>query len=139
MANGNEIPTPSEGTWLELSDICSENLLLTKLSPGILRLEESSLSGEFELYYHDVIEARVEPGLPLRFLRVVSKSGLVTKTFFLSKQLAESAAVNTLLARIMAVGGNWERAFGGLFILHFPPDEAASFQEEIGAIRQPAR
>lgn len=138
MASGNETPTPSRRMWIELPDSSSEELLLTQLSPGIFRLEETSLSSELELYYHDVIEAKAEPETPLRFLRIVSKSGLVTTSFVLPKGLAESEAVKKLLARIMDAGGNWERVFGGLFILHFPPDEAALFQQEIAELPREA-
>lgn len=48
---------------------------------------------------------------------------LVTESWLLSKDLIASAELREILHGVMAAGGNWEMAFGGLLILHLPKAE----------------
>src|SRR5208337_1770257 len=99
----------------------SEGLLVTPLGPNLYRLEESSVFGEAS--YHDVVEAEPQTDGTLRFMRVLTPSGLKTVTWVLAEALLESHALSALLERVIAVGGNWERIFGGTLIVHLPPSE----------------
>ncbi len=99
----------------------SEGLLVTPLGPNLYRLEESSVFGEAS--YHDVVEAEPQTDGTLRFMRVLTPSGLKTVTWVLAETLLESPALSALLERVIAVGGNWERIFGGTLIVHLPPSE----------------
>lgn len=98
-----------------------ETLLVTPMGSNRYRMEESSALGEVS--YHDVIEAEPHTDGTLRFLRVLTPSGLTTVSWILSQNLIESPALSVLLEKVMAVGGNWERMFGGVLLLHLPPAE----------------
>jgi hypothetical protein len=98
-----------------------ETLLVTPMGPNLYRMEESSVLGEVS--YHDVIEAELQTDGTVRFLRVLTPSGLTTVSWILSQTLLESPALSALLEKVMAVGGNWERIFGGVLLLHLPPTE----------------
>jgi hypothetical protein len=84
-------------------------------------MEESSVLGKVS--YHDVIEAEPHAYGTVRFLRVLTPSGLTTVSWTLSQTLIESPAMSVLLENVMAVGGNWERIFGGVLLLYLPPAE----------------
>jgi len=98
-----------------------ETLLVTPMGSSLYRMEESSALGEVS--YHDVIEAELQTDGTLRFQRIFTPSGLKTVSWILSQTLVESPALSVLLERVMAVGGFWERLFGGVLILHLPPTE----------------
>ena len=98
-----------------------ETLLVTPIGPNLYRMEESTVLGEAS--YHDVIETELQSDGTTRFLRVFAPSGLVTMSVVVSLPRLESSAMSSLLERVMAVGGNWERKFGGVLILHLPPQE----------------
>ena len=100
---------------------CDETLLVTPISPNLYRMEESAVLGE--VFYHDVIETELQTDGTVRFLRVFTPSGLITECLVASGAVLESPALSALLERVMAVGGNWERIFGGVLTLHLPPLE----------------
>ena len=74
-----------------------------------------------EVSFRDVIEAEPQPDGTVRFARILTPSGLTTLSWILSLDQIESPGLKLLLERVMAVGGNWERVFGGVLIVHFPP------------------
>jgi hypothetical protein len=84
-------------------------------------MEESAVLGE--VFYHALIETELQTDGTFRFLRVLTPSGLTTECLIISKSVVESTDLTALLERVMAVGGNWERIFGGVLILHLPPQE----------------
>jgi hypothetical protein len=98
-----------------------ETLLVTPIAQNLYRMEESAVLGE--VFYHDVIETELQTDGTVRFLRVLAPSGLTTLSGIVSRPVLESPAISALLERVMAVGGNWERKFGGVLILHLPPQE----------------
>jgi hypothetical protein len=53
----------------------------------------------------------------------MSNAQLKTTSWVISLSLADSSILSTLLDRVIAVGGNCERIFGGLLIVHLPPAE----------------
>jgi hypothetical protein len=68
---------------MSFQDGDSETLLVTPLGPNLYRIEESSVLGEVS--YHDVIEADLQTDGTVRFLRVVTPSGLTTVSWILRK------------------------------------------------------
>ena len=91
------------------------------MGPNLYRMEESAIVGD--VFYHDVIETELQTDGTVRFLRVFTPSGLTKECWILSQLARESPALPPLLERVMAVGGNWERIFGGVLTLHLPPQE----------------
>ena len=110
----------------------SELLFLTSVGPGLFRLEESSLLGEG--YYHDTIRASVRDDRSLQFHEILSRSGLHTEEWILSKDLIESSEFPVILDWIINVDGNWERAFGGLLLVHVPPYLADTIHDRISSL-----
>jgi hypothetical protein len=54
------------------------------------------------------------------FVRIVKRSGFRVSCYLVRQKTIESPLFQTLLNKIMQVGGNWERAFGGFLIVHLP-------------------
>ena len=104
------------------ADGSTEDLLLTALGPNIYRAEESCVLGEFS--YKDLIEARPLSDGSLQFLKIVTPSGLKTNCWILSKGVIESEGFQAILDSVMNLGGNWEQVFGGVLLVHLPPEEA---------------
>jgi hypothetical protein len=96
----------------------SESLLLSPVGPDLFRLEESSLLGHGN--YHDVIRASANGAGSFQFREVAARSGFQTESWILSKDLIESDEFSSILDWVISVGGNWERAFGGLILVHVP-------------------
>jgi hypothetical protein len=96
----------------------SENLSLTALGCGRYRAEESSIFSEIN--FGDVIEAEPSPDGGIRLVRVIEQSSLVTLRWLIPQGVAESEGLSQFLEKVTAVGGRWERALGGLLILHLP-------------------
>src|SRR5437879_12102043 len=99
----------------------SEGLVVTPLGPNLYRLEESSVFDEAS--YHDVVETEPQTDGTIRFMRVLTPSGLKTVSWILPQAQFESPALSALLDRVMAVGGNWESMLGGVIRLHLPRAE----------------
>jgi hypothetical protein len=95
----------------------SEELLLTPVDGDLYRLEESSFIGEAR--YGDVIRgSRRDDGL--LFLGIETRSNLVSQSWILSEAVLDCPECGSLLDDVMAMGGNWERAFGGVLLVHTP-------------------
>lgn len=112
----------------------SEDLLVTSLGGDLYRLEESSLLGEAS--YRDVIRARRLSDGSLLFQGVETRSDLIMQSWLLSEQIIASPLFCDILAQVMASGGNWEQAFGGLILIHTPQhlaEEVATRIERCGA------
>jgi len=56
----------------------------------------------------------------LLFLAIETRSKLVSQSWILSQAVLDSSECGSLLDDIMAMGGNWERAFGGVLLVHIP-------------------
>jgi hypothetical protein len=110
----------------------TEDLVVTPLGDDLYRLEETSLLGEAR--YRDVIRARSREDGALLFIRVESPSDLVTQEWLLSQEIIDSPDFGSILERIMAIGGNWERAFGGLLLVHTPENRVREIAEQIKAL-----
>lgn len=100
----------------------SEDLLLTPLGDDLYRLEESSLLGE--AMYRDVIKAKPLQDGGLQFSSVEARSGLTVQSWIVSEEIIAATPFHAILRDVMASGGNWEQAFGGVLLIHTPPDIA---------------
>ena len=109
-----------------------ETLLVTLVGENLYRVEKSSVCGEVS--YHDVIETEPQGDGGVRFLRVVAPSELKTTSWVISQALAESPSLSTVLDRVMAVGGNWERMFDGCLIVHLPPADNDALVREFNSL-----
>ena len=116
--------------WFENGD--SEELLLTPLEGDRYRLEESSFIGEAR--YGDVIRASCRDGGGLAFLGIETPSNLITQSWVLSQSILDSPECSLLLDHVMAIGGNWERAFGGILLVHTPQGSEGGVAERIKQI-----
>jgi hypothetical protein len=65
----------------------------------------------------DVIEARAIDDHTLEFVKVVTRARLKRVQFFISPQIAESPRLESILACVMDLGGQWDRVFGGILIM----------------------
>jgi hypothetical protein len=123
---------PPHEVQLSFQNGDSETLLVTPMGQNLYRLEESSALGEAS--YHDVIEGELQADGTVRFIRIYASSGLKTVSWVLSQSLIECPDMTILLGKVMAAGGNWERIFGGVLILHLPPAAHDSLVKEFDAL-----
>ncbi len=112
---------PREVRLVFQDDDDCETLLVTAIGPNLYRMEESSVLGD--VHYSDVVEVEPQPDGSVRFLRVVTPSELKTRWCLVSQILVESSSLSVFLDKVVAAGGNWERIFGGILLLHLPPVE----------------
>jgi hypothetical protein len=114
-------------------DGSTEDLLLTALGSNFYRAEKSSLLGEMS--YKDVIQAEPLSDGSLRFLEIVTPSGPRTSSWILPKGIIESDGFRAILDYVMELGGNWEQVFGGLLLVHLPPEQANTIEARIKEFR----
>jgi hypothetical protein len=126
-----EAPAPVE---ISFEDGITESLLMTALGQEVYRAEESSMLGV--VTYKDVFEARRLSDGSLRFLRIVTPSGLKTKSWILPIDTIESKGFRAILDSVMELGGCWEQAFGGVLLVHLPPEAADAVEARINEFRQ---
>ena len=110
----------------------SETLRVVPLGEDRYRLEDSSFVAD--LFYGDVVEVARQPDGSSVFTRLVSRSGLKIASALLSAVTQDSPELRVVLERVMALGGNWERAFGGFLIVHLPPDAPMDVEGELRAL-----
>lgn len=107
----------------------SEQLKLTEVGPGLYRLEESAFAGD--AVYGDTIRAHRTPSDELIFREIADRSALITQSWILSAEVLAAPPIRAILASVMAAGGMWEQAFGGMLIVHTPPSMAQTVFDEI--------
>ena len=112
-----------------------ETLLVTAVGQNVYRLEESSFCGD--VFYRDIIEIAHQSDGTNLFKRMISRSGFKVTQWVLGREIAESEALTALLARIMALGGNWERLFKGILIVHLPLDTPMDINQELDQLASP--
>ena len=113
---------------------------VTFVGPNKARLELDPMScmftdDETELKslpeYRDLIELdEIEPGKH-RFVRVLERARFQRFQFMLSDPEAQAKVLNPILSRTMELGGNWERAFGGILTIFLPNDCSYDPTEDI--------
>ncbi len=109
-----------------------ESLLLTPFGGDLFRLEESSFITD--AVYRDVIRAIETDDGALLFVEIAERSPLVTHSWILTQEIIQSEAIQSVLKRIMDNGGNWEQIFGGVFMVHAPPNMAEEIVEQISSL-----
>jgi hypothetical protein len=109
----------------------SEELLVSSRGADLYRLEESSFAGG--AVYGDTIRARKLQDGTLRFVEIVERSTLETQSWILSKEILEAPGMQSILDFVIKQGGSWERAFGGLLLVHTPPAITREVYEKIDA------
>ena len=105
---------------LLFEDGTTETLRLAPLGHGRYRAEDSSLWEE-SVNLGDIIEAEITGPDQISFLGVVQKSPYTTLRWVISKNIVESTGLSEFLNEFEKFGGRWERACGGLLLLHLPP------------------
>jgi hypothetical protein len=95
-----------------------EDVEVTSLSSQSVRLEETPLASSEEVRFGDVIEVEPYERDVFRFVRVISRSDLEMSTFLVSQKVAGDEAFTKVLSQVTAIGVHWERAFGGVLMLH---------------------
>lgn len=114
------------------ADGSSEGLLVSPIGPNLYRLEESSLLGEAS--FGDVIEAEPTQEGGLLFKCVAASSEMTTVNCVLTSEQMNAPGLQPLLDRIMSLGGNWERAFDGLLMIHLPKSVHLDVEAEVKAL-----
>ena len=112
----------------------SETLRVVPVAENVYRLQDSSFVGD--VFYGDVIEVVRQSDGTAEFVRVVSRSGLKITSAILTAAVQEAPELQSLLDRVMTLGGNWERAFGGYLIVHLPPDAPMDVEQELRALSE---
>lgn len=111
------------------NDESTEQLNFVPLGAGLYRAEESSLLHE-SITLGTVITGEPVSEMAIRFLNVSQNSPYVTKTWMISKAVAESPRLIEFLEQVCSAGGRWERALGGLLFLHLPPESPFDVDRE---------
>ena len=114
----------------------TEDLPLTHVEGNQYRLGSSSLLGEPRVFYGDVIEIKPTGEKSADFLRVVKRSGLQVSCSMIGKDIIDSPLLQQLLDKIMQLGGNWERAFGGVLLVHLPESVELDLDAELQTIAE---
>jgi hypothetical protein len=110
----------------------SERLLVTPVGENLFRVEESSFVTD--AVYRDIIRASETEDGALMFVEIAERSPLVTNSWVFSQELIESEAVQSVLKVIMDQGGNWERVFGGVLIVHTSPTNAKVIEDRLRSL-----
>ena len=96
-------------------------------------MEESSFVGE--ALYGDIIRVSEADDGALMFLEVAERSTLVSNNWIMSADTLGSPGIKAILTNVMELGGMWEQAFGGLLMVHVPPDFAETIFQQIDKSR----
>ena len=112
----------------------TDDILLTPFEGNQYRAECSCFLGEPRVFYGDVIEIKATGKRSADFLRIVKRSGLRVSCRVIGKNIIESALLQGLLDKIMEAGGNWERAFGGVLLVHLPESGELDVDSELQSI-----
>ncbi len=116
------------------SGVSFESSIITPMEPGVYRLEASPVFSKVASF-GDIIKAEKDDAGRLHFQCTISKAELSTYRCFLSQQVVESEEFKVFCDNVMQVGGMWERALGGIVIVHVPPDSSFDPGIEIEKIR----
>jgi hypothetical protein len=127
----------TESTQISFDDGRSfESLIVTQLGTNEYRLEETPLLSETIISFGDVIKTEKNENSCLIFRQVISKAKLQTYQHLVSQQLLGAPEFKTLCESIIQLGGMWELALGGVFIVHIPNGINFDVSVEIEKISQ---
>jgi len=118
-------------TAVSFPDDITEDLPLTHLEGNQHRVEFSSLLADPRVFWGDVIEINPTGDKSADFVRVVKLSGFRVYCRIIRPETIESPLFQGFLETIMQLGGNWERAFGGVLMVHLPADTEFDLEREL--------
>ncbi|MEO6888654.1 MAG: hypothetical protein ABI456_05700 [Ktedonobacteraceae bacterium] len=95
---------------------------VTPLGENMFRLDATPILVDVEVAYGDIIEAELQANGVWRFCRVVTRSLWRHWDWMLGKDFVESPAFLAWQQAIEAHGGVWQHVFGGVFLVHLPPE-----------------
>jgi Domain of unknown function (DUF4265) len=95
-------------------------LELAPIGPRLFRIESVPFMVEAACF-GDVIEADSTTNGNLIFVRIAERGGWRTYDFLIPAELIESEHITAIQDRVSALGGHWERVFGGVLFLCLPP------------------
>ena len=75
----------------------------------------------------------------LHFLGIEARSKLVSQSWCLSQAVVDSQECALLLDEIVAMGGMWERAFGGILLIHVPQGLEGEIVNRVNQLTSPPR
>lgn len=122
------------GIAVSFADDITEDLPLTHVEGNQYRVEFSSMLANPRVFYGDVIEINPTGQNSADFVRIVKRSGFIVSCRLVGQETVESTLFQGLLDKIMRLGGNYERAFGGVLIVHLPPSANFDVDEELQTI-----
>jgi hypothetical protein len=99
----------------------SEKIYCEKVSETIYKCLESSFFVDF-INYGCEIEVEEQNG-ELVFLWLFKESPLKDHRYIWSKEIIESVGCTKMKEEIIRIGGYWESAMGGFFIMHLPREK----------------
>ena len=102
-------------------DGTNEPIHCEKVSDTIYRCIESCIFIDL-IKYGCEIEVEEKDG-KLTFLGLYKESPYADFFYVWSKEMIESKEVDRMKEEIMTLGGNWESAMGGVFIIHLPKEK----------------
>jgi hypothetical protein len=108
------------GIAISFPNNVTEDLPLTHVEGNQYRIDASSFLAEPKVFYGDVIEINPTGEKTADFVAIVKRSGLKVSCRLIGKNIIESASLQNMLDKIVQLGGNWERTFGGVLIVHLP-------------------
>lgn len=91
------------------------------------RLLSTPLATSSNVRRDDVVVLR-EDGRIFRFEKIAKAAPYVTIELVMSEAVIRAEGLRALFERVEETGGQWERAHGGVVLLHVPPERAAEIQ-----------
>ena len=119
------------GIALSFADGITESIPLTHVEGNQYRVEFSSMLANPRVFYGDVIEINPTGENSADFVRIVKRSGFLVSCRLVGQKTVESPLFQGLLDKIMRLGGNYERAFGGVLIVHLPAAADFNIDKEL--------
>ncbi len=99
----------------------NEARLETDPMPCLITKDEDDLKSLPHL--RDLVELmKIGWGAKYRFVRVLQRARLQRFEFLLSDPETQAKALEPVLSRVMELGGDWERVFGGVLTIFLPHD-----------------
>jgi hypothetical protein len=112
----------------------TEDIPLTHVDGNQYRVGFSSLLADPQVFYGDVIELNPTGENSADFVRTVKRSGFLVSCRLVGQEIVESSLFQGLLDKVMQLGGNYERVFGGVLIVHLPADADLDVDGELQTI-----
>jgi hypothetical protein len=98
-----------------------ESIYVEKVTNGIYKCLESCIFIDF-ITYGCEIEVEEAEG-KLNFLGLYKESPFKTFLYIWSKEIVASTGCKNMKEEIIKIGGFWENAMGGVFLIHLPYDK----------------